>query len=144
MKSLLVRKDDLDQAAISIINHLKPGDVVTLSGPLAAGKTTLVGRIARNLGYDQPVSSPTFVLEKRYPVQNRGNSEIVHLDFFRLNDSGIKSFDWHEHVGSPDILTFIEWPERLGPNLPEKTKNIKLEVIDEQTRRLTFSKNFSD
>jgi tRNA threonylcarbamoyl adenosine modification protein YjeE len=143
MEALVVRKDDLDRTAEYILTHLQSGDIVTLTGPLAAGKTTIVKHLVEKMGYVGRVTSPTFVLEQRYQVKWRGVSEIIHLDFYRLEKDEILSFDWRDHAGSPGSVTFVEWPERAGTTLPKSSKTIRLEIIDEQTRRLTFSDNFS-
>lgn len=134
----------LPKLAGKITGWLKDGDVVALSGPLASGKTTLVKAIVSELGYEKRVSSPTFVLERRYRISWGKVKEIIHLDFYRLSAEEINSFDWQEHVGQPGTITFVEWPEVIATHLPKNVKTIKLTIIDDHTRRLTFSKNFGD
>lgn len=133
-------QDQLPQVAKKLIRQIKSGDVVALSGPLAAGKTTLVAALVQALGYTGHVASPTFVLERRYPLTS-GAKEVLHLDFYRLSAEQIGSLDWLDTVGQPDTITFIEWPERVADQLPARTKSITLEIVNEKTRRLTFSEN---
>ena len=134
----------LPTMAKRLARSLKAGDVVALSGELAAGKTTLTAAILEALGYDGHVASPTFVIERRYPLKKSKIREVIHLDFYRLNSDQIGSLDWLDNAGAPGTLTLIEWPERVQNQLPPKTKTIKLEIIDGQTRRLTLTENPSD
>ena len=128
---------DLPELATKIVAQLRPGDVLALSGPLASGKTTLTQAILKAMKYQGRVTSPTFVLEKHYPVDFNGISDVIHLDFYRLQPSQLASFGWQDYLGQPDTLTIIEWPEVGVDYLPKQTKLIKLEIIDDQTRRLS-------
>lgn len=134
---------DLPKIAKKIADQLRPGDILVLSGPLAAGKTTLTREIARSLGYQGPVTSPTFVLERRYPLKDQSIKQIIHLDFYRLNPDEVASFDWQEQLTDPDNLTIIEWPEIAQGHLPPSAKKISLEVINEQTRAIVLPNDFS-
>lgn len=136
---------ELPIVAKKLARQLKPGDIVAFSGELAAGKTTLIAALLKVLGYDDHVASPTFVIERRYPLKTAAAiNEVVHLDFYRLTEKQLGSFDWQETIGNPKTLTLIEWPERVGRLLPAQTKTIKLKAIDDQTRVLTTSKNIAD
>lgn len=134
----------LPQIVKKLQRLIKQGDIVALSGPLAAGKTTLVVALLGAYGYDGYVASPTFVIERRYPLRTGKIKEVLHLDFYRLNEEQIGSLDWLDNAGEPGTLTLIEWPERVTSLLPKKTKSIKLEIINDQTRRLTFSESSTD
>lgn len=136
-----VLQSDLPAVALKIIDFLQPGDVLALSGPLASGKTTLTQHILREMGYGGRVTSPTFVLEKHYPVDYHGIKEVVHLDFYRLKSSELTTFGWQEYLGDETALTIIEWPEIGLDHLPKNIKTIKLEIIDDQTRNFLFSNN---
>src|SRR4051794_38850421 len=86
------------------------GTVYLLSGPLGAGKTTLVRGFLRCLGHTGAVKSPTFTLVEGYDLAER---RIFHLDLYRL-----RSRDELEHAGIRDYLdgeaiVLIEWPERV-------------------------------
>lgn len=139
---MLVRLENLPNLSKGILSNLTAGDVLALSGPLASGKTTLTQHLLRQMGYSGRVTSPTFVLEKNYPVEHKDIKEVVHLDFYRLNSSELASFGWQDYLGDQEALTIIEWPEIGWEYLPKNIKTIKLEIIDDQTRRLTFSDNF--
>lgn len=123
---------------------LKAGDVVGFAGQLAAGKTTLIGELCRAFGYTGRISSPTFVLEHRYPLGGKKIKEIIHLDLYRLNAEDFHSFDWDDYRAQPDKLVLVEWPERLPPGLLEKTKTVTIEILHDKKRRLTVSNNVAD
>lgn len=98
-----------ERAGAQLAAGLAPGDVVLVSGELGAGKTTLVRGALRALGVTEPVTSPTFVVGVLYPG---ASGPLAHLDLYRL--AGLD----HEDPGlldpyfGPDIVTFVEWPER--------------------------------
>lgn len=132
---------ELPSVASKIIERLVPGDALALSGSLASGKTTLTQHILRLMGYEGRVTSPTFVLEKHYPVDYNHFKEVIHLDFYRLKPEELTTFGWKDYLSDQTALTIIEWPEIGLEHLPTQIKTIKLEIIDEQTREFTFSKN---
>lgn len=82
---------------------LRAGDAVCLEGPLGAGKTTLTRGIAAGLGINAGVSSPTFVISRRYPGPT---VDLVHCDAYRLAADD----DFADIVPDPDrVVTVIEW-----------------------------------
>ncbi len=138
MKITATEPDLLGLARVLIVKF-KPGDVVTFSGPLGAGKTTLIQQILKTMGYAGPVNSPTFVLEHRYPVSFRQIKTVLHLDFYRLTEKDLVHFDWDDYLASDHQLTLIEWPKVAKKYLPAKTKSVTIEILDAKTRRITVS-----
>jgi tRNA threonylcarbamoyladenosine biosynthesis protein TsaE len=101
---------------------LLPGDVVSLSGDLGAGKTTLVQGIAAGLGVEGPVTSPTFVLVHHY----EGAFPIIHMDVYRL-DSIQEVLDLgFEELLEPQAIMLVEWGEAVLPLLPRHYLDIEL------------------
>lgn len=91
---------------------IRPGDVVTLSGDLGAGKTTLARGLLAALGLEGEAPSPTFAIVQTYaPPETR--LPVAHIDLYRLDDP-----DEAEELGLDDLrydhLLLVEWPERLG------------------------------
>ena len=85
---------------------------VGLRGPLGAGKTRLIQGLARGLGYDGPVRSPSYVLEHRY----RGRLPILHLDLYRLEVPGPELMaSWEEDESA---VVVVEWAERVAEPPP--------------------------
>lgn len=110
----------------------EPGDVITLEGPLGAGKTALTQAIARGLGVDPHiyVTSPTFSLLHEY----QGRIPLYHMDLYRLSGvDEIESLGFAEYFYS-NGLTVIEWPERLENLMPTERLHIELAISGEAAR----------
>ena len=102
---------------------LAPGSVVTLSGPLGAGKTTLVQAIARGLGVDATATSPTYTYVHRY-IGRRG--PVFHLDCYRLrHPDDAADLDWESILREGDAA-LIEWPEKAGCWVPAPQVRVTL------------------
>ena len=106
----------------SLAPVLLPGDVISLSGDLGAGKTVFVQGLATALGYSGRVTSPTFTLvheyEARYP--------IVHVDVYRL-DSFQEVLDLgFEELVAPNSIVLVEWGEAVSPLLPKRSLDIAI------------------
>jgi tRNA threonylcarbamoyladenosine biosynthesis protein TsaE len=92
----------------------RAGDVIALVGPLGAGKTELARGIARGLGVQEPVASPTFILVAEHPVR----LPLFHVDCYRLagGEDALAAGILDERA--VEGVTVIEWAERLGAALP--------------------------
>jgi tRNA threonylcarbamoyladenosine biosynthesis protein TsaE len=98
--------DSLQVFAREVAARLKPGLTIGLRGDLGAGKTTFVAEVARALGINEAVTSPSFVLQHEYQTTNL---KIEHWDLYRLN------FIPEELIepASPDAVRFIEWFDKF-------------------------------
>jgi tRNA threonylcarbamoyladenosine biosynthesis protein TsaE len=111
---------------------LKPHDILALYGTLGAGKTTIIQGIAQGLGVKDYVTSPTFILINEY----KGKYPFYHVDLYRLeNIDEIEDLGILEYF-EKDGVVVIEWAEKMESLLPENTKRIKIESIDENRRRI--------
>jgi tRNA threonylcarbamoyladenosine biosynthesis protein TsaE len=110
--------------------------VVTISGDLGAGKTTLVQAICRGYGVKEDVTSPTFALVHRY----QGRSPVFHLDLYRLaGPADLTNLGWDD-ILAEDALVLIEWPERAAGRIPHDHVPISLQHIpDEPDKRLLYA-----
>jgi N-acetylmuramate 1-kinase len=118
-----------ESLAYFLAQELQPGDLVTLSGGLGAGKTTLARAIIRSLAGDPEleVPSPTFTLVQTYDTEA---GPVVHADFYRLAGPGeLCELGWEE-IAEPSIV-FVEWPERAEAALGRSRLDIRLEVAPE-------------
>lgn len=114
--------NDLVIVAQSIIKHSSNKKIVLLNGEMGVGKTTLVKEIAKLLGVEENVSSPTFSIVNEY----HGNEVIFHFDFYRLEEEE-EAYDFgiEEYFDSGN-LCLLEWPEKISNLLP--SSNLCLDV----------------
>ena len=121
---------------------LRAGDVVTLSGELGSGKTTLVKGLAEGLGVpsDKEVSSPTFVLIHEY----RGREKIYHLDWYRLKRVAGEDRFLAEECFQDSAVTLIEWPDRGRDLIPRKHWEIRLRHVSPKERMLEVAVHGND
>ena len=120
------------------LGHLvSPPLVVTISGELGAGKTTLVQAICRGYGVTDDVTSPTFALVHRYAAPR---SPVFHLDLYRLErPDELTNIGWDE-ILSEEALILIEWPERAAGRVPRDHVPISLQHLpDDPSRRLLYA-----
>jgi tRNA threonylcarbamoyladenosine biosynthesis protein TsaE len=114
--------------------RLDPGDVITVSGELGTGKTTLVRGACRALGVDAPVTSPTFTIGHRYD----GEVPVSHLDLFRF--SSLTPAEWGDlEPYFDDAIVFVEWPEAGIGALPPARVSIRIEHAGGDRRRIELA-----
>jgi tRNA threonylcarbamoyladenosine biosynthesis protein TsaE len=104
-----------EAAGARLAGELRGGVVVTLSGDLGAGKTTLVRGALRALGWHGPVKSPTYTLVEHYPFSSL---YFYHFDFYRFADPSEWETAGFADSFRPDAVCVIEWPERVADLLP--------------------------
>ncbi len=106
---------------------LLPGDVVSLSGDLGAGKTVFVQGISTALGYGGRVTSPTFTLVHEYDARY----PIVHMDIYRLDSfQEVLDLGFEELVG-PNTIVLVEWGEAVAPLLPKRSLDVVITRSDD-------------
>lgn len=111
--------------------------VVGLYGDLGSGKTAFTQAVAKCLGVKETVTSPTFVIEKIYKLNNKYFDHLIHIDAYRLkSENELLHLGWEEIAKNPKNIIFIEWPERVAEILPDDIKKISFTFIGEQTRRI--------
>ena len=113
---------------------LPAGAVVALYGDLGAGKTAFVRGMARGLGLDARVSSPTFTIVNEYP----GERELCHFDMYRLNGAD-ELFDigWEDYLRRGAICA-VEWSERVEEAFEGDEVRVRIEKLGEQARQITI------
>ena len=123
--------DELDMVAQAVLDSLEGRTIVALDAPMGAGKTTLISRIAEQLGAEDDVTSPTFAIVNEYV----GERVIYHFDMYRIERvEEALDFGCEEYISSGE-LCLIEWPEKIEPLLPEDTMVVKIEILSDTERR---------
>ena len=135
MKELLVvtktRKETQD-LAYRLGEIIEANTLITLSGDLGAGKTTCTQGLARGLGIDKKVTSPTFTIMKEY----KGRLPLYHIDAYRLENI-TQDLGFDEYIES-DGVCVIEWANFIEYVLPEELLNIEFTINDDDSRTLKF------
>ncbi len=122
-----------------IAKDLKGNMVIGLIGDLGAGKTVFSQGFASGLNVKRTVNSPTFVLMKVYPIKHKIIKNLVHIDAYRIKDGqDIINIGGEEYFNREDTVTLIEWADKVKKILPKKTKIIKIEILDNNKRKIIF------
>lgn len=109
--------------------------VLGLSGDLGAGKTAFTKEIARALGVAGEVTSPTFVIEKRYATRDPRFRSLVHIDAYRLaGPKELERIGFRRTVAMPERLIVVEWPEIVSTELPEDAYKFTLKTGEHDER----------
>lgn len=128
-------EQDTHRAGLEIGSALSNPAIMSLTGPLGAGKTVFVRGLAEGLGCEPAqVSSPTFALIHEYP---KGRWPLVHMDLYRLQStSELTNLGLDDYLAEP-IVAAIEWGERFEQELPQETIRLHF-TIEGDGRRITI------
>ncbi len=124
--------EETEAIAAELAAELAPGDVVALVGDLGAGKTVFARGLARALGVQEPVHSPTFTLIHEY----QGRWPVFHVDLYRL--AGVaeaESLGLEEYFEAPGV-TIIEWADRAASLLPARAIRCEIRAGAGPTERV--------
>lgn len=109
--------------------------VIVLTGDVGAGKTTFTRALAAALDVTEPVTSPSFTISKRYALPSGG--ELIHYDFYRLDDPGLMVEDLAEAIQAPYSLTVIEWGQNVLDLIPSDAHFLTFAINDDGSRTIT-------
>ncbi len=110
--------------------------MIELVSDLGGGKTTFVRGLARGIGSDDTVSSPTFTLSNVYKGQKL---TMHHFDFYRLAEPGIMREELAEVLTDPEAVTIIEWADIVHDVLPDERLTIHITTTGETSRHYDLS-----
>lgn len=132
VKIVLKGLRDTEDFGIKLGKTLKGGDVLSLTGDLGAGKTTLTKSIGKGLGVEEYITSPTFALINEYD----GRVKVYHFDVYRLEDvDDLYDLGFEEYFYSQGV-TIVEWGDKIQELLPEYTVHIRIEKGKELNERI--------
>ncbi|HEU4748957.1 MAG TPA: tRNA (adenosine(37)-N6)-threonylcarbamoyltransferase complex ATPase subunit type 1 TsaE [Gemmatimonadaceae bacterium] len=114
-----------------------PPLVITLTGELGAGKTTLAKAICRGYGVKEDITSPTYALVHQYSSER---SPVFHIDLYRLDGvEQLTNLAWDDIIGT-NALVLVEWPERAGDRIAPSHLPIDLSYVpDDPSRRILLA-----
>ena len=115
-------------------HSLSGGAVVLLRGDLGAGKTHFVKGLARALGIDDIITSPTFALHNVY---NGANLTLNHFDFYRIeNSEEVEMLGLNEYFGEKSGICAIEWSENVADLLPKNCIIVTIRKLSDCEREI--------
>ncbi|GAA4095955.1 tRNA (adenosine(37)-N6)-threonylcarbamoyltransferase complex ATPase subunit type 1 TsaE [Nonomuraea soli] len=135
---IVATAEEMRAFGVRLAQRLGAGDLVILSGPLGAGKTTLVQGIAEGLKVRGPITSPTFVISRVHPSLC-GGPALVHVDAYRLGGD-LEVDDLDLDASLEDSVTIVEWGEGKVEGLSEERLEIHISRSGSgETREITMT-----
>lgn len=108
----------------------KRGMIIGLIGELGAGKTTFIQAFAKGLGIKNKITSPSFIILKKY-------KNFYHIDCYRIKSyKDILALDFQEIVSNPKNIIVIEWAEKIKSILPQDTIRLEFKILSEKERKI--------
>lgn len=114
--------------------------VFELIGDVGAGKTTFTRGLAAGLGVEEPLTSPSFTISKRYYfAQNATEGSLIHYDFYRLPDPGIMRDELAEALSEPNNIIVVEWGGDVADLLPKSKYRLEFQLNPDGSRTIVLN-----
>lgn len=114
---------------------IREGTVICLDGELGVGKTLFVRALARTLGVESDVTSPTFNLMNIYEAA----CPIVHFDLYRItSEEELEDIGFFEYAEATEGIVLIEWAEKFPDAMPADHLSVRIEALNDEERQFTF------
>jgi tRNA threonylcarbamoyladenosine biosynthesis protein TsaE len=141
LKILSKNKEQTKNIALDLAKCLQESKVIALEGDLGSGKTTFIQGLALGLGIKSKISSPTFVIFKKYKVQNHQKLDwFYHFDLYRIeNPEEIMDLGFEEIINNKHVIVAIEWAEKIKNLLPTDSLKIKIKYLNKSSRKIIFN-----
>ena len=134
MRELIIRNEkDTRDFAYEMAKDLKAGDIVALVGDLGTGKTTLTQYLAKALGIEEYITSPTFNIVSEY---HSGTLPLYHFDVYRLCDIEDMYEIGYEEYFFGDGVSIVEWADMVEELIPENAKIIFIDYGENEGERI--------
>ena len=130
MKTLLYSLDELNTAVDLVYSQMSNVKVLTFTGVLGAGKTTLIRALLRKCGIHEVITSPTFTYVNAY--ENTQGQMFYHFDCYRIKTlEEFKAAGFDEYLYQPHSWALIEWPEVIEPLLMNSVCRVNIDFQDD-------------
>jgi len=114
--------------------------LLALEGDLGGGKTTFLQGFAKGLQVREGITSPTFVLMKRFPIAKSKFKNFFHIDCYRTEGKeDVLALGFKEIIKDPENIVAVEWADKIKKILPKEIITINFEFIDKNKRKITFT-----
>ncbi len=134
MRIVCATEADTRALGRKLASLLRPGDVVLLAGHLGAGKTVFASGIGEGLGVSEPVTSPSFILARRY---SEGLLPLMHADLYRIGSSGeVEDLDLVTEAA--DGVLLVEWGDAAEQYFPDDHLLVRLTPEEDGSRTIEF------
>ncbi len=117
---------------------LKGGEVIELIGDVGSGKTTFTKGLARGLGVEDNIQSPSFTISRVYD-KARDGLRLAHYDFYRLSSAGVMRQELYETVHDSKTVTVIEWGDIVQDILPSNRLTVNISIVDDDHRSIKLN-----
>ncbi len=134
-KNLVYSYEDLDLVVKDLEHLMATCQVFGLTGPLGAGKTTVIQQILRDCGITTTITSPTFSYVNEYA--NSQGQKFYHFDLYRI--TSVQEFQaqgFDEYLYQPNSWAFVEWPEIIKPLLTHNICFVSFDYHEESNKRV--------
>ncbi len=138
-KKIIAGVDEIDSVVAYIIEQMKDSSIVTFTGSLGAGKTTLIRKLLRKCGVDGVITSPTFTYVNHY--KNNAGNYFYHFDCYRIEDvEDFCALGFDEYLYQDLSWSFIEWPEVINSLIAKKVCKVHIEYFGQDKRLFTIER----
>lgn len=129
---------DTQKIAGELAVGLKGGELIALAGNLGAGKTVFVKALAKAMGINDNITSPTFVLMKVYGANFGKIKKLVHVDCYRLDHAeDLQDIGLGDYLEDDSNVAVVEWADKIK-NLPDNTIHISIKNLGQEKRKITI------
>ena len=125
--------EDTKKLGFAIAENIRTPMLIELSGDLGGGKTALVKAIAKGLGINQTVTSPTFNIHRSY--ESPDGIVLEHFDFYRLEDDEIVRNELEDSLQNQNAIVCVEWAQHFSTHLAKDRLTIECHFVNENQRR---------
>ena len=143
MKEKIITKSAAETQGVGklLAAELRGGEVISLLGDLGGGKTTFTQGLAAGLGVKGIVTSPTFIIMKKYPVEHDVIENLYHLDLYRLGDvQELADLGFIDIASDPKNVVVIEWANKAKEIIPpENNLRVRFDWRGKDVREITFT-----
>jgi len=130
--------EETQKLAEDFSQKLKGGDFLAFYGDLGSGKTTFIQGLAKGLGVQRRIISPTFIIVRHYGVNLKS---FYHIDLYRTeSESDLLGLGIDEIIKDKNNIVALEWAEKMGEMLPVKRVDVHCEYLEGNKRKITIKR----